>query len=438
MQKKSLYILSSILLVDLIGFAIIVPILPELLDYYLKQEHAKPLMHWLQNHAQWFKPLVQDINVPGSNVPDSGVHTTFHTTVLLGCLLSALYAFFQFLFTPIWGRLSDHYGRKSVLLFIAYISILNYLLWIFSGVLWLFLIVRMASGGIAGKISVIMAAVSDLTSENKRMKGMTIVTSAFSVAAIFGPAAGGLAFAFNLTEILPGSTALGITPFSSVALVGLVLSIISCFILHNYQEDQSARHQAPPKPCNKQTHYAMRFVYLCIVYFLLMSGFAGIEATFSFLILERLLYNASEIAVLLTMVSLSVLLMQWALLYRYADRIGVKKVVAIGIIMIATGSFIVGNARITSLFYVGLVLASGGAAAVISSFSALASFYASHENRGGAMGIFRALSSLARTCGPVLIGLVYFSYGSQVVYLLASLLFLLVLVLAQAIYYRRS
>ena len=96
-------------------------------------------------------------------------------TVIFGGILGSLYAVLQFFFAPIWGGLSDRFGRKPILLFTLTGTAMGYFLWIMAGDFWLLLFSRVIGGMAGGNISVATAAIADVTSREKRSKGMAFV-----------------------------------------------------------------------------------------------------------------------------------------------------------------------------------------------------------------------------------------------------------------------
>jgi MFS family permease len=127
---------------DIIGFSIIIPLFPHLLNHYITTEGAQgTLIGMLSSAAEWL-----------------GGTTTFQKTVLFGGLLSTLYSLLQFIFSPIWGSLSDRYGRRKILTITLAGNALSYFIWIFAGQFWVVVLTRLICGMMAGNIAVASAA----------------------------------------------------------------------------------------------------------------------------------------------------------------------------------------------------------------------------------------------------------------------------------------
>src|SRR5690606_35116657 len=143
---------------------------------------------------------------------------------LFGGILGSLYSILQFLFSPIWGRLSDNHGRRNVLLITVGGTTLSYLLWAFSGQFWMLVLARLFGGAMAGNISVASAAVADITGTRDRSKGMAIIGVAFAIGFIVGPALGGLS---SLVDLRQWVRLPGINPFSLAAFLAMLLSLLN-------------------------------------------------------------------------------------------------------------------------------------------------------------------------------------------------------------------
>src|SRR4051794_19443242 len=120
---------------------------------------------------------------------------TFHTTELIGTLLGAIYSLMQFLFVPVWGRVSDRTGRRPVLVWSVLATALGMLFLGFGlvfaqSIAWLF-VARAASGIATANLGTASAYIADVTKPEERARGMGMIGMAFGLGFIFGPAIGG-------------------------------------------------------------------------------------------------------------------------------------------------------------------------------------------------------------------------------------------------------
>ncbi len=151
-SKKVLAILFAVMFLVMVGFGIIIPVLP----FYAEELGASPLE--------------------------------------LGLLMS-VYSLMQFLFSPMWGRISDRIGRKPVLLLGISGLALSFFLMAFASHLWMLFAARIIGGFLsAANMPTVMAYVADITTEENRSKGMGIIGASVGLGFIFGPAIGGIFF----------------------------------------------------------------------------------------------------------------------------------------------------------------------------------------------------------------------------------------------------
>ena len=199
------------LFVDLIGFSIIFPLFPGILDYYQTVEAGNP-----DGFFNWLMGKITDI---------TGTTEGKATLALFGGALVFIYSFLQFVMAPVFGTISDRIGRKPVLVISITGIALSYAIWFFSGSFILLVISRLISGLMGSNITTATAAVSDITSEKTRSKGMAVIGIAFGFGFIIGPAIGGLsAAAIDMSQISNWAD-YGVNKFSAPALIAFLLTI---------------------------------------------------------------------------------------------------------------------------------------------------------------------------------------------------------------------
>lgn len=407
---------------DIVGFSIIFPLFPDLLDHYLA----------LSGEGSFLANLVLKLE------EISGGEETAVVT-LFGGLLGSVYGLLQFLFATVWGGLSDRIGRRPTLLVTLVGTALSYVLWIFAGSFAVLIAARVLGGIMAGNISTASAAVADTTTAADRAKGMGIVGMAIGLGFILGPAIGGLTMQLSLFE---ASTATGamfaLNPFSVPALFSLILALLNLlWVATKFQETlpkstkvktESGRSLNPfgrLKTLNFPGVVRINFIYL-----LYLIAFAAIEFTLTFLAKERFDYKPMDMAKMFIFVGFIIALVQGGFVRRLAPKYGERLVARVGMLCTVPGFLLIGGAETTGALYAGLAFMAVGSALVMPCLSALVSRYTPPDRQGLALGAFRSMGSLSRAAGPILGALVYWKFDSESAYRAGALLLLVPIFLA--------
>ena len=416
-QRRILGLIFLTVFMDIIGFSIIIPLFPHLLNHYITTEGAQgTLIGMLSSAAEWL-----------------GGTTTFQKTVLFGGLLSTLYSLLQFIFSPIWGSLSDRYGRRQILTITLAGNALSYIIWIFAGQFWVVVLTRLLSGMMAGNIAVASAAAADVTDEKERTKGMAVVGVAIGMGFLVGPVIGGLS-----TILKPIYEA---NPFSTPALIAACMAGLNFILVQIYfpetlaEKNRAQRDSKRPSVfdlANVESRAVRRTSLANLIY---QVAFTGMENTVVFLTFFLFAYSAHD-NVYLFLFNGTCLIVAQGFARLLVKKIGQRGVVMSGMILaiiaftlvalIPTPTSelpIVGWGK--SVFYVGMGLLSFATGLILPSVSALVSLYSSPSDQGRNLGILRSAGSLARVIGPLSAAFLYFKTGShQWVYFGAALLML--------------
>lgn len=421
---RSLGVIFLTIFIDLLGFTIIFPLFPAILDHYLRVDGEAGILGWILGHIDQFAQI-------------AGSESNYRA-VLFGGVLGSLYAILQFVFAPIWGSLSDRIGRRRVLLITVSGTTLSYVLWIFSGSFLLFIIARLIGGAFAGNLSVATAAVADVTTRENRAKGMGIVGVAFGLGFLFGPALGSVASFFDLSLNRPNLAALGINPFSAAALFSLGFSLINLvWIWARFKEtlpEQKPREDAAPARVRHPLREliaadagpARRTNWL---YFIYILSFSGMEFSLPFLAAERFDYAPTDMFKIFVFLGFVLILTQGGIVRRAVPKFGEKPVLIAGLAFVCLGTALVGLATTSGLLYTGLAALGLGSGLTNPAVSALVSLYSPTSQQGRMLGIFRALGSLARAIGPISACFFYWWIGGTATYLACALIVLIPCVL---------
>jgi MFS family permease len=403
------------LFIDLIGFSIIFPLFPHMLEYYLSHEGRVGMLRGIVR-------LLEGLSAAAGAGPGG-------TVVLFGGLLGSLYSLLQFACAPLLGSLSDRHGRRPILVLSVAGIALSYVLWFVAGRFALLVVARVIGGIMSANISTATAIVADVTSEENRGKGMAIIGIAFGLGFIVGPAIGGFSAELNPLDRWPELARYGINPFSVPAFIALVLSLVNLtyvlFVLPETRPAGAGRTIAAQRPLNPlklfHTENYPGVTRTNLAYFIFLSTFSGAEFALSFLAADRLGYAPRQIAVLMLFVGVVLVLVQGSYVQRRASEVGAKRMSIQGFVMAIPGILLVGHAESALVLYLGLFFMAAGSAQIIPCLSALASLYTPAHDQGRILGVFRSLGALARAIGPLLACLLYWRLGSAITYYLVAL-----------------
>jgi len=424
-SRRTLGIVFLTLFLDLVGFSIIFPLFPAMLDYYLPDGAGDGSLL-----GRLIAPLADWAEASGADDP------RFLTAVLFGGILGSLYSILQFVCAPLWGALSDRKGRRTVLLITIAGLALSYVAWFFAASFWVLVLARVIGGAMGGNLSVATAAVADITSREKRAGGMAIVGIAFGLGFIVGPGIGGLAAMVDLSGNAT-LAALGVNPFSMAALISFALSLVNLiWVARRFEETlppekrkETPRSRGLPvfqlfqsgTPAARRTN---------LIYLIFMLAFSGMEFTLTFLAVERFRFSPAQNGGMFVFIGVVLILVQGGIVRRLSQPVGEKNLAVAGLIA-GVGAFMaLSVAPGPGFFFVALALMALSIGLTSPTLSALVSLYAKDADQGTALGVFRSAGSLARAIGPLLAAFAYFAYGSQAAYLFGACLIVLPLVLA--------
>ncbi len=413
-RRSGLGAIFLTLFLDLAGFSIIFPLSPALLEYYLGREGDGGLL-------AGFIALVRSASPLASENP-------VFTAALFGGLLGSIYSLLQFLLSPFWGSLSDRVGRKPVLLASVVGIAVSYLLWAFSGNFIVFIVSRFLGGAMGGNISVATAAAADVSTPQTRARAMGIVGMAFGLGFILGPAIGGVASHFDLSEKIPGLNRFSAPAFAAFALALLNLLWVASRFDETLPPERRGRSE------ERRTINPVRFFQRLdfagvraanFIYFFYLLAFGGMEFTLTFLARERFAYEPVDNVWIFCFTGLVMAFVQGGLVRRLAPRWGERRVAMVGLVAVIPGFVLLGAAESQWTFYAGLFFMGLGAGLVQPAITALVSLYTPADRQGGIMGIFRSLGSFSRAIGPLLATVLFWRYGSSASYYLGAAILVL-------------
>lgn len=415
-RPLSLGVIFLTLYIDLIGFSIVFPLGPDLLRHYLATDGQSGLL----------LGLLTGIN----DLARSLGNTTHLPEVLFGGIVASLFSVLQFIFAPFWGTLSDRVGRRPILLYTVAGTALSYALWAVSGSFWLFLAARVLAGLFGGNLSVATAAVADVTSRAERSKAMGLVGAAFGLGLVTGPLIGALSAKFNLLDTWPGLAAWGVNPFTVPALVAFALSVVNLFwIRARFRETlpaDAAQRSAEPRLRNPLRailgldNAAIRGANL--VGFLYQLAFVAMEASLVFVSAERFHYGPMDNGKLMGFLGVCSIITQGYIVRKLVGRVKETRLLAIGLLFSTAGLLGVGFAPTPGVLYAAVAALAFGGGLINPANTGLISLYATPEEQGRVLGIYRSLGSLARAITPICAGILYWTAGASTLYTVAAVL----------------
>ena len=360
-------VLFLVVVIDLIGFGIIIPLLPFFAEHY----QASPFQ--------------------------------------VG-LLMAVYSLTQFVAATFWGRLSDRIGRRPVLLFSLAGAILAYLWLGVAEELWALFAARAVGGFMAGNISAAFAYVADITTRETRAKGMGMIGAAFALGFTIGPAIGGILAGsdpHNADFQSPAFAAAGLSAFA------LILGI---FTLKESLSDEIKKRIAekPKEIQSKQFQIALKkpnIRLLLLLSFLAVFAFAGIEATFALWSRRQYGWGPEQNGYLFALIGFSGALLQGGLIGRMSKRFGEANLIVQGSIALTLGIGLIPFATELWMLIIVMLIAVYGFSVISPSLNSLISLETNEEDQGGMMGVARSATTLARVGGPAWAGTLFSVLG---------------------------
>ncbi len=421
--RKALKAIFLTLFLDLIGFSIIFPLFPAMLAWYAENDADSATL-------RFFLGLIAQLEKLSAGAGDAV------PIVLFGGLLGSIYAILQFLAAPLWGTLSDKYGRKPILLVCITGIAISYVGWFVAGSFLILILSRILGGIMAGNISVATAAVADVTSREDRSKGMAVVGIAFGLGFILGPAAGGLSAMLNLQEYFPEGY--GVNPFSMPALLAFLFSVVNlAWIAWAFGET----HPESRRGVSTTTRTINPFKVLDTMkfpgtgttistYFVYLLLFSGVEFTLTFLAAERLDYTPMDNGVLFIFIGVVLALVQGGYVRRKAHSIGEKNMAIQGMVTLMPGLVLCGVATTTLQLYGGVFFIAVGSAMTTPCLTSLVSLFTPATEQGRVLGIFRSMGALSRALGPFVACLIYWQLGARAAYVLGAVALLVPVLIA--------
>lgn len=381
-----MFTLFLIVFIDLVGFGIVIPLLP----FYGEHFQAGPFVV---------------------------------------AMMMASYSLGQFVAAPFWGRLSDTIGRRPVLIISLFGAVLSYIWLGFATTLWMLFAARTVGGLMAGNISTAFAYIADITTPANRAKGMGLVGAAFGLGFIAGPAIGG---------ILAGSDPLT-ADFQTPAFVAAGMSLLA-FVLtitrlkESLPAEVRAKRTAQPRQSRlKQFKSVLNkpgIGLLVLLSFLATFVFAGMETTFAMWSRRQFGWGPEQNGYLFAFIGIVAAVLQGGLVGRLVKRFGEANLIVQGAVALAIGMALIPFSHSVEWLIAAMVIVAYGFSIINPALNSLISLRTSATNQGQMMGVARSATTLARVVGPAWAGVLFAALGMNWPYYGGTVLMLVVAALA--------
>jgi DHA1 family multidrug resistance protein-like MFS transporter len=368
--KSALPILFVVMFLVMVGFGIIIPVLP----FYAEKIGANPTE--------------------------------------LG-LLMAVYSLMQLIFAPIWGRVSDRIGRKPVMMIGIAGLTLSFLIQALSTQLWMLFVARIIGGILSSaNMPTAMAYVADITTEENRGKGMGIIGAATGLGFVFGPAIGGIFSKFSLSM-----------PFYLASASSLITLILVFFFLKESQKKSTGTDERQ----SIWKAFSGSVSILFYVQLLISLSLSGLEATFAYFAAKKAGMDSIQLGYVFMIMGFASAIVQGGLVGKFTKKYGESAVIQGGIVVstIGFGLILLVDSFTTAAIY--LTIFGIGNGVIRPSVSSLLT-KTSTSGHGSSTGLLSSFDSLGRIIGPPLGGWL-FSMAIGLPYISGALISIAALIL---------
>ena len=391
MKKSSLTTVFLVVLIDLLGFGIVLPLLP----FYAKQFEAG--------------------------------------AIAIG-LLYSIYSFAQLIFSPIWGSLSDRIGRRPIMLLSTFGNVIAYIMFGLAGSLTVLFLSRLVAGIMGGNISTAQAYVADVTTPEERSKGMGMIGAAFGIGFVVGPA---LATALIHPAFAGTVRAIGFPHLASLIAAnkyefpGFFAALMSLcsFLLVIFKLPETV-DKTKAKPVQKDAMRIQRnsiftkkfwnslmdesqqgkksiFIWLLVCVFMLSFGQSSIYSAFPLFASKVLNMSAEQVGIQFFYIGLIAVFIQGGLIRHLAKKYDEEKIFLTGNVLMVIGLGLLSLAVSKPLLMVFLGLMACGVSLNVPVMNSILSKRARKEDVGRVLGTSQSISGFGRVVGPAWGGALY-------------------------------
>jgi multidrug resistance protein len=381
-MKGKLRVLMITAFVDMLGLAMIIPLLP----FYATQMGA--------------------------------------SATIVGVLIAA-FSIAQLASAPVWGRFSDHYGRRPALLAGLLVSAVAYVIFAYASTLWLLLLSRMVQGFGGGTIGVVQAYVADASDPNDRAKSLGWLSAATSLGAVVGPAIGSVLIRW-------GHHAPGIAS----AIFCVLVSVFAAIYLRESKDDTpvSSEHEVAHQTgagaiwsvVARPKEPAQRLIW---IYAIAIGAFYGTAPTLPLLLSNRLPITEANVGFFVMYLGGMGVIVRAGILGRMIEWLGEARLTRLGLVLLAAGLAMVAAVHSYLTLIFALTLMPLGTAFVFPCVTAMLSRVVPKRHRGLYMGVQHTFGGISRVVFPLAAGVAMDHLGLGFPFVVAGVLVLSTLLL---------
>ena len=379
-----IFIIVLTVFIDITGYGIIIPLLP----YYANEFQAGP--------------------------------------TALGVLIAS-FALMQFFFSPILGKISDNKGRKPILLLSLFFSFIGFTIFSLANSFLILLLSRIIAG-LATERAVAQAYIADVTDKNSRTKEMGKIGAALGAGFIIGPAMGGILSTYG---------------FSTAGYAAMILTVINILFVLTFLPE--------PKVENKQNLNKIGFLNelknslekpfftsTLLILFIITFAFSTIPVIVPLLGIDFFNFDSLQLSYVFIYIGLVQIIMQGFLINTLSKKFGDQKLITLGPILMALGTFLMPSIQNVIVFFLANSLLASGFGLINTSIPAFISKKISPTEQGSMLGIASSVSSIANIPGPLIIGFIYDFAGPFISFFISTVLLATAAIIGLKVYRREN
>jgi multidrug resistance protein len=346
------------------------------------------------------------------------------SATIVGVLIAA-FSIAQLASAPLWGRVSDRYGRRPALLAGLLVSAVAYVIFAYASTLWLLLLSRIVQGLGGGTIGVVQAYVADASDPNDRAKSLGWLSAATSLGAVVGPAIGSALIHW-------GRHAPGIAS----AIFCVLVSVFAWTYLRESKEDASASGEHGVLPQTSAgavwsviAHPREPAQKLIWLYAVAIGAFYGTVPTLPLLLSDRLPITEANVGYFVMYLGAMGVFVRAGILGRMIEWLGEARLTRLGLVLLAVGLALVAAVHSYLTLLLALTLMPLGTAFVFPCVTAMLSRVVPKRHRGLYMGVQHTFGGVSRVVFPLAAGVAMDHLGLGFPFVVAGVLVLSTLLL---------